>query len=45
MAEGQGEDGPGSVGDSGATPIAVVVVVMMMLMVWWWLHAEAMWNG
>lgn len=27
MAEGQGEDGPGSVGDSGATPIAVVVVV------------------
>lgn len=21
MAEGQGEDGPGSVGDSGATPI------------------------
>lgn len=29
MAEGQGEDGPGSVGDSGATPIAVVVVVVV----------------
>ncbi|TGZ47438.1 hypothetical protein DBV15_00138 [Temnothorax longispinosus] len=27
MAEGQGEDGPGSVGDSGATPIIVVVVL------------------
>lgn len=34
MAEGQGEDGPGSVGDSGATrtrtPIAVVVVVVVV---------------
>ncbi|KAL0110050.1 hypothetical protein PUN28_013583 [Cardiocondyla obscurior] len=27
MAEGQGEDGPGSVGDSGATPMIVVVVL------------------
>lgn len=28
VAEGQGEDGPGSVGDSGATPIVVWR--------WWW---------
>lgn len=28
MAEGQGEDGPGSVGDSGATPMIVVVVLL-----------------
>lgn len=27
IAEGQGEDGPGSVGDSGATPMIVVVVL------------------
>lgn len=28
MAEGQGEDGPGSVGDSGAMPMIVVVVAV-----------------
>lgn len=37
MAEGQGEDGPGSVGDSGATPIlrgsVVMVVVVAMVVV------------
>lgn len=38
VAEGQGEDGPGSVGDSGATPIVV-------WRWWWWRWSDGVWSG